>query len=506
MKYSLQSLLWPLAFFFLHQPLTAQSVDTQKITAEIPQSEIELNIYFLAADEFLGRDTGTHELDIAARYIATWFQANGVEMPEGHGSYFQDVPLKRLSPPDNIVFSVSDSTYLMNRDLILMNNFRGITDAPVIFLEYASSEELEEHDVHGKIVVAKAGLPGQTSPQQFFMAAGQKRAMVTDAGAAALIELYNSPMIPWQILLNFLGGERVVLDDENEIEAPSIPHLWMNANMENRIPFMQENSGSETSLNISSSDPERFTSRNVLGVIRGSDPDLQDEYLLLGAHYDHVGVADNHPEPISSEFIYNGARDNATGTAGILAAAKYFAKNPPRRSIILAAWTAEEVGLLGSRYYADNPMIPLEQTIYNLNIDGAGYNDTTKVTVIGLGRTEADEEIIAAADAYGLEAIPDPVPEQNLFDRSDNVNFARNGIPAPTYSMGLTAFDDAISYYYHQPVDEPHTIDYSYVTSFIRSFVLAARLIANRDEAPFWLPGDVYEEAGIELFGLELVE
>jgi len=227
---------------------------------------------------------------------------------------------------------------------------------------------------------------------------------------------------------------------------------------------------------------------------------LKDEYLLLSAHYDHIGVVGGHPEPITSEYIFNGARDNAVGTAGVLAAGKYLSQNPPKRSVILAAWTAEEIGLLGSNYFAENPMIPLEQIVYNLNIDGAGYNDTTKVTVIGLGRTEADPEMKAAAGSFGLEAIPDPVPEQNLFDRSDNVSFARKGIPAPTYSMGLTAFDEEINYYYHQVTDEPHTLNYDYVTAYIRSFVLAAQKIANRDEAPFWLPGDVYEEAGVELY------
>jgi len=148
-------------------------------------------------------------------------------------------------------------------------------------------------------------------------------------------------------------------------------------------------------------------------------------------------------------------------------------------------------------------MIPLNQIIYKLNIDGAGYNDTTKVTVIGLGRTDADDDLIAAAEAFGLTAIPDPVPEQNLFNRSDNVHFARHGIPAPTYSLGVTAFDDEINYYYHQPTDEPHSLDYGYITQYIRSFVLASLKIANAETAPFWLPGDVYEPAGKELYQLE---
>jgi hypothetical protein len=495
-----------LTFFLilsLHGVLAAQTSDAERIEAEVLRSDVEFNIYFLASDEFLGRDTGTHELDIAARYIATWFQTNGVEMAEGHDSYFQDVPLQILTSPEEIAFTVGDSTYQKNEHLALLTSYHGELDSPLIFLDYATEDELAENDVKGKIVIANAGLPGQTSPQELFRAVSQKNQWAEDAGAKALIELYSNPQFPWQILVGFLGGERMELDISGEDTEEPLAHFWMNGTVDERIDYLAKMSGQTASLRVTGTEPERITSRNVVGVIRGTDPDLKAEHLLLGAHYDHEGVTDDHPEPITGEYIYNGARDNAVGTAGILAAAKYFANNPPRRSLILAAWTAEEKGLLGSRYYAENPMIPLEQTIYNLNIDGAGYNDTTKVTVIGLGRTEADDEMESAAASFGLEAIPDPVPEQNLFDRSDNVNFAQRGIPAPTYSLGLTDFDDEINYYYHQPTDEPDTIDYAYITSYIRSFVLATQKIADRDEAPFWIPGDVYEEAGLELYNRE---
>lgn len=500
----LATILLYFSIAFLYQPtVTAQHTEAELIEEAILRTDVEKNIYFLAADELLGRDTGTRELDIAARYIATWYQIYGVEFAEGYDSYFQDVPFERLRAPENITLTVADSTYQQSRDLVLMNSFRGDLDSEYIFLEYATEEELNEHDVEGKIVVSRAGLPNHTSPQQNFMTIAQKNEWAREAGVKALIELYTSPQFPWQILVNFLGGDRIDLDSSDPENDNPLPHFWMNGTISERVDFFSTSTGEEVTLNVEGPESETFTSRNVIGVIKGTDEQLKEEYILLSAHYDHTGVVDGHPEPITSEYIYNGARDNAVGTAGVMAAAKYFAKNPPKRSIILAAWTAEEVGLLGSRYYAENPMVPLEQTIYNLNIDGAGYNDTTKVTVIGLGRTEADDEMIAAADAFGLEAIPDPVPEQNLFDRSDNVNFAQRGIPAPTYSMGLTGFDDEINFYYHQPTDEPHTVNYDYVTSYIRSFVLAAQKIANRETAPFWLPGDVYEEAGIELYGKE---
>lgn len=488
--------------FPLNQSILAQSSFVDQINAEVTQSDVEFNIYFLASDEFLGRDTGTQELDIAARYIATWFQINGIKPAAGYDTYYQNVPLESFKAPDDLTFEISDSTYIKNRDLLSINDYRGEITGPTIFLEYASDEELSENDVEGKIVIAKAGLPGQVSPQQLFSSTTMKSLSVESAGAIGLIEIYATPQLPWQFLVNFLSGDRMDFPDQDEIGMMTrLPHLWINGNQENVVNHLSESSGEQASISVTGPGNEPINTRNVIGILEGSDSELKNEYILLSAHYDHVGIMGGHPDPITSEFIFNGARDNAVGTTGILAAAKFLAANPPKRSVIFAAWTAEEKGLLGSRYFSDNPMIPLEQIVYNLNIDGAGYNDSTKVTVIGLGRTEADEDLIAAADAFGLEAIPDPVPEQNLFNRSDNVNFAAKGIPSPTYSMGLTAFDDEINYYYHQTTDEPQTVNFEYVTQYIRSFVLASLKVANAPEAPFWLPGDEYEPFGLELYG-----
>lgn len=475
----------------------AQTQTLSDINSAVSAQQVKLNVHFLSSDELRGRDTGSPEIDIAAAYIANWFQAHGVQPAYSDSSYYQHVPFEQRSIPDEVTFSVSDSTYQKDTDLILMSSYIGELDGEIVYLNHATEEELAETDVEGKIILTNAGLPGQRSPQQFFTSSAQKNARATDAGAVALIELYSSPAAPWPMLVNFLSSARLEISDNSESE-PTIPQLWMNNPTDSRNDFLMESAGKAASLTVAGEPNSSFTSRNVIGIVEGSDPDLKDEYIMLSAHYDHVGV---RPGEESGDFIYNGARDNAVGTAGIMAAASYFAGHPPKRSVIFAAWTAEEKGLLGSRYYAENPAIPLKQTVYNLNIDGAGYNDTKKVTIIGLGRTEADPELKAAAEAFGLEAIPDPVPGQNLFDRSDNVNFATRGIPSPTYSMGLTAFDEEINYYYHRVTDEAETIDFNYVTAYVRSFVYAANLIANMDKAPFWLPGDTYEPAGIELYG-----
>lgn len=495
-----RSTLTLLIFFLLVQPLFSQSEIVQTIIAEIRQPEIERNIRFLASDELLGRDTGTHELDIAAKFIATWLQVYDIEYAPGTSSYFQDVPFTQRTDPDEIRFSAGDSTWLKDTDLVLMDSFRGEIEGEIIFLEYATAEELKEQNVKDKIIVTRAGLPGQATGQSIFRVAADKKQQAAEAGAAGLVELYEPTALPWQRVVSFLSGGRMQLAENSTGSAPSIPHLWIRSESPERFAYLSEVPNPNAVINVEGEGPRTFTSRNVIGVIKGTDPVLKDEYILLAAHYDHVGVTDSHGTDSEEDTIYNGARDNAVGVAAIMSAMKHFASHPPKRSVIFAAWTAEEKGLLGSRYYAENPLIPLHQTVFNLNIDGAGYNDTSRVTIIGLNRTDAATRLTASAEAFGLEAHEDPAPEQNLFDRSDNVNFAARGIPAPTYSLGFTAFDEEINHYYHQVTDESDSLDMEYITSYVRSYIYAASLIANMDQTPFWLPGDKYENAGKQLY------
>lgn len=484
-------------FLFLTLPLYGQSEDIERINESVRESDVKKQVYFLAADEFKGRETGTPQLDIAAQYIATWFMANNVKAFPGHDDYFQTIPFEKVTAPRNGELALGDSSFVFARDFVILNTHRGEYDGTMTVLDYGLDGELDGRDFDGNVVVVKAGGEGQMTPQQWFMSANQKNRELRERGAVAVIELYDSNQLPWQMIVNFLNQDRLTIADD-EAETESIPHIWLNSTGVDLHDALHEMETDDALISIIGDEAEIITSSNVVGYIEGNDPELKDEYLILGAHYDHLGMDENRR---NGNYIHNGARDNAVGTSAIMLAARYLAKHPPKRSVIFAAWTAEEIGLLGSNYFTENPMLPLEQIIYNLNIDGAGYNDTTKVTVIGLGRTEADDKLKEAAETFGLEAIPDPVPEQNLFDRSDNVNFARHGIPAPTYSLGITSFDEEINRYYHTIEDEPHTINYSYVTQYIRSFLLAAQKVANADAAPFWIEGDVYEEAGKELYG-----
>ena len=189
------------------------------------------------------------------------------------------------------------------------------------------------------------------------------------------------------------------------------------------------------------------------------------------------------------------------GVVALLSAAKALAEQPPRRSVLVLAVTGEELGLLGSQYYAEHPLIPLEKTIFNLNTDGAGYNDVSYVSAIGFGRTHTDDMIEAGANVFGLDVFPNPAPEQGLFDRSDNVSFAAKGVPAICLSPGMTTFDEEIGKYYHQVTDNPETIDFDYLLKYSQAFARIARLVADDTDRPKWVEGDKYEEAGKKLYG-----
>jgi hypothetical protein len=227
---------------------------------------------------------------------------------------------------------------------------------------------------------------------------------------------------------------------------------------------------------------------NVIGWVEGTDPALKNQYIVLSAHYDHIGMASQPKmEDGKADSIFNGARDNAIGVTAVLNAARYFSIYPPKRSILFILFTAEEMGLIGSRYFSENTLVPLKKIVYNLNCDNGGYNDTTIVTVVGLGRTSADEDIKKACEAYGVKATPDPVPELNLFDRSDNLNLAIKGVPAPTFGMGFTGFDSVVRKRYHQLSDEVSTFNLTYALTYVKSYILAAKNIADNPRQPTWI-------------------
>ena len=498
--------------------LSATLSFSQKKTAlpaefSLKKSDVEANMRFLAGDELMGRRTGEQGNLVAARYIAEQFRKLGVKpVPSQAGSgvisnnaYYQNVAFEKMSAPGSGEIIANAQTLKSGQDWILMSGKATDITAPLIYASYGLEnadkgwDDYKGLDVKGKIVLIQSGTQDVQTPSEIIASSAEKRKLAAEKGAIAVIELFTAP-IPWNVVNKFFGVEKMGLADLDKKSLPDIPHAWVNGKDANLTRSLR--GVTEVKFKTTGRKSQLVNSYNVVGYIEGTDPKLKEEYILLSAHYDHIGVGKQGGQDYTPEdSIFNGARDNAFGTVALLAAAESFTKNPPKRSVLIVALTAEEVGLLGSKYYAAHPLLPLNKCIFNNNSDGAGYNDTTIVSIIGLERTGARVEIEKAAKAFGLGVFAEPSPEQGLFDRSDNVNFAKEGVPAPTFSPGFKEFAGDMLKNYHQVSDNPETIDFNYLLKFCQSFTYASRLIADRAIAPQWIKGDKYEEAGKKLYG-----
>ena len=226
----------------------------------------------------------------------------------------------------------------------------------------------------------------------------------------------------------------------------------------------------------------RARAPNVVGMVEGSDPALKGQYLVFSAHMDHVGIG----HPVAGDSIYNGADDNASGTAAVLALAEAFAraKERPRRSIIFLTVSGEEEGLWGSAYFASHSPVPIDSIVADLNIDMIGRN--WRDTIVAIGREHSDlgptlARIAAAHPELHMATIDDPWPNENFYYRSDHFNFARRGVPALFFFSGTHAD-------YHEPDDEIEKIDFEKETRIVRLLYYFGSEVANAADKPKWQP------------------
>lgn len=481
-------------FFISIGLLSAQKKVTNKINQMVNATEVEAHLSFLAADEMRGRNTGSAEIDIAANYIAAQFKISGAKPAGGTTSYFQDVQLEKIIPPTEATLTIGSDLFRLKDDLLLYSGGSTLQEKDIIFIGYGTKDDFEKNDVKDKIVIAYAGSQDTKNSVRALLAdSNQKNKVAAAQGAAALIEIVTLPGVPWQSLVNFLSADRMFtkIDQEN-----TFPHLLMKNSEAAAIRSLLETKKTNGKLSVNVLHSQPVKAKNVIGIIEGTDDILKNEWIAITAHYDHIGVKKN-PTPDS---IFNGARDNAIGTVALLQTAKFFGMDPPKRSVVLIGFTGEEKGLLGSQWYSNHPVIPLNQTVFDINCDGGGYNDKSIATIIDFNRTTADELLKKACLTYGLVLNGDPAPEQGLYERSDNLNFAVKGIPSVNISPGVKAFDQEVLKYYHQPSDEVGSLDMQYLEKFYRSFVFAAYLVANTAEAPTWKKGDKFEATGKNLY------
>ena len=221
---------------------------------------------------------------------------------------------------------------------------------------------------------------------------------------------------------------------------------------------------------------QSVTAPNTVGIIRGTDPALRDEYIVFSAHMDHVGVNSANPK----DSIWNGADDDASGTSGVLALAEAFAKMPPKRSLIFLTVSGEEKGLWGSEWFAGNPPVPISQIVANLNLDMIGRNWKDTIVVIGKDHSDLGEtlnRVNAAHPELRMSAIDDLWPHENFYGRSDHYNFAKRGVPVLFFFNGTHAD-------YHQPSDSPEKIDAEKEARIVKLVYYVGQEVGNAAKRP----------------------
>jgi len=462
----------------------------------ISRAEVEKHIRFLASDELMGRKAGTEGDRVAERYIAEHFRACGLSPAPGLNDFFQPVPLRRVHPPTRQRVRIGGTELEPGDDFILLQgeNFQFSGNLKDVGDALAQNATTEQPDLRGTLAVTHL----RSLDASNFESSRQKAELLKKRGAEAILELYDGE--GWDGLTNFFAGQRTVVEETKGDSR--IPYLLVH-DKGGVLAGKLQTAGAQTArISLSERRVERLASANVIGVLPGRDPALKGEFVGLTAHFDHLGQNPHLPGATKDDDIFNGARDNGMGVTALLAAASVLSQNPPARSLLFIAFTGEEAGLLGSSYYTRNPAVPLEKTVFVLNTDGAGYTDTSAVTVLGLDRTTANTQIVEGCREFGLEAIAGGPDLQQFFNASDNRSFAEKGVPSPTFSPGLRTFGPEILKYYHQPSDEAdENFDFAYLQRFCQAYARSAQLIADGPTRPTWAPGDSFEKAAARLYG-----
>ncbi len=480
--------------------LVAQALSQPIAEESLTEEEVARHLRYLASDELMGRATGTAGNDLAAAYIAAQFEKSGLKKLPGLDSYRQPIPFQVTEQAESGSVSIGDRKFGQGGDLLILGGSRLQKEVPAVFSS-AAPAELEKLDLEGKLLVAPLEDPDNPGLIRAALRLSQaRRSLLAKKAAAGLVEIYQGSA--WDRISRFLGRRRVQLaSDSQQQEAPPILHALVHQPQQDNEPPWEEGKALSASIDVPGRLSRRLQSANVGGWIEGSDPDLRGQHVLLMAHYDHLGAGMHLPGATEEDSIFNGARDNGMGIVALISAAKSLSEKPPARSVVFLAVTAEEIGLLGSRFYVEDPLIPLEKTVFVLNSDAGGFTDTDVVTVMGLERTTAGDDIRKACADFGMEAVADPAPAQNFFNRSDNIHFARKGVPAPTFSPGFREFSLELMKHYHRPSDEVgEDFDFAYLLRYSQAFARSARRIADNPQQPRWASGDSFEAAWQQLY------
>ena len=520
----------------------AISPDTSVKPAIASAADIGRRIEKLASDEFEGRAPGTPGGQAASQYIADEMKAAGLAPMGENGTYFQPVELTAQTVlPSSSMEIVKGETQVIDGNSTenavfwtkRLDKSVEIKDSDLVFVGYGVTapefgwNDYAGLDVKGKTVVMLVNDPGfATKDENLFKGNAMtyygrwtyKYEEAARQGAAAAIIIHETAPASygWDVVSGSWTGEQYDLVRPDRGASRAALEGWISyeqaENLFNSVDLNLNTLKSaaavqgfaavtlpEVTLNATiDQDVKTTTSRNVAGGITGTK--YPDEYVLYMAHWDHLGKNDAIEGP---DKIYNGAVDNATGTSAILEIGEAFVQQgAPERSAIFVAVTAEESGLLGSAYYAEDPLVPLEKTVAGVNIDGIQPIGRTKdMKIIGFGASELEDRLKAVLDPRDMYVVPDDKPEAGYYYRSDHISLAKKGVPMLYSNVGndhitngLTYGEDFSKEYrenrYHKPADEyDNSWDLSGIEQSAEIFFELGYGIANSRDWPNWYEG-----------------
>lgn len=511
-------------------------------TPNVSPTNIEAHIRFLASDYLAGRDAGSDGYEIAANYVAAQYRMLGLEPAGDEGSYFAAVPMQDVRTDVEFgQFEFGGETYGQGESVYLSTNPNQLESAvsgELVFVGYGVSAANRGHDdyadvdVDGKIVVVMGGVPGGLPSEEraHHNSGTTKRDVAAAHGAIGMINLTSwsdeqvsqfaerassasavrltpatGPNSYDQVTVtaNVSADLAAALFEGAEMSLEDV-QAAMNADEPTYPRFDLEGTVSMRQRSLS----EPFVDPNVVGMIRGSDPELADEYVILTAHLDHIGSMGTFGRSSGAcrtnddeDQICNGALDNASGISVMLETARTFQEQgTPRRSVVFVALAAEEKGLLGSDHYARNPTVPADQIVANVNLDmPVIVYEFSDVVAFGADHSNLGPIASRAAARLDVQVSPDPLPEQSLFVRSDHYRFVQQGVPSLFLMTGFSSPDPRwdqgegfmgfLNTYYHRQTDQldgEMEVLFDQGAKFANINYMIAREIADSEERPAW--------------------
>jgi hypothetical protein len=453
----------------------------------VSADELKGDLSFLASDVLQGRFTPSPGLDVAAEFIASKFRAAGLE-PGGDHDYFQTAEMvdRRLpTMTGDLTIYDGDHTFVVPAADIAIKSASQSTHlnhVPVVVLSANDPELLKGLDLKGKAVVTPDSnwdnLGGEARRAGYRKMRAFNQTVVS-SGAAVAISIVANKQMPGQPRLLFAG----------EASTENAPLLAVRSH-----DLAKLTAGATLSVDIPAPTDNKVTVKNVIGILRGSDPILSKTAVLLTAHYDHIGTVETagqmsmHSPGNSPDRIYNGANDDGSGTVSVIEVARALAKiqPPPKRSIVFMTFFGEERGELGSQFYGKHPVFPIAKTVADVNLEQVGRTDSTvgpqlnNASVTGFDYSDVTGFLVRAGERVGIKVYRDPEASDAYFTRSDNDALAEQGVPA--HSM-CVAFDFPD---YHGVGDEWQKVNYENMAKVDRMVLLALVNIANTGKAPEW--------------------